>query len=248
MNSIIKSKKTYFILGVIFILVIWFVGQNSFDNEMVIPSFESTFSSLVSLFSKEKTYHILGNTLLRLFISISISFILGVLLATLSKMYYRFKEFIKPLMILFKTLPVAVLIILLLLMFNHDALYFIVCVVVMPLIYEATSSGLEAVDKDITDEIKMFSAINFTIIRKIYLPIATPFIITSLLQSVGLGLKVLVMAELLTDAPNSIGYEILLNKNYINDMSVVYAWSILLIVFVLVIDFLVRIISKKLES
>lgn len=248
MNSIIKSKKTYFILGVVFIFVIWFVGQNSFSNEMIIPSIETTFSSLLLLLQKEKTYTILGNTIFRLFISISISFVLGILLAALSKMYYRFKEFVKPLMIILKTLPVAVLIILLLLMFNHDALFVIVSLVVMPLIYEATLNGLDAVDKDITDEIKMLSSIDFTIIRKIYLPIATPFIITSLLQSIGLGLKVLVMAELLTDAPNSIGYEIMLNKNYINDMSVVYAWSILIVVFVLIVDVLVRILSKKLES
>ena len=174
-----------------------------------------------------------------------VSLILGILLAGLSKISYHFKAFIKPLMSLLKTLPIAVLIILLIIMFSDNALYYIVGVVILPIIYEATINGLDSIDQNIVDEVKMLSNTNFTVIKNIYLPLTAPFVLTSLIQSFGLGLKVLVMAEFISNTRNSIGYEIILYRDDYNDMSYVYAWSIILILFVLVIDFIIDILKKK---
>ncbi len=77
------------------------------------------------------------------------------------------------------------------------------------------------------------------------MPLTLPYIFTALLQSFGLGLKVLVMAEFISNAKHSIGYEIMLYKDHFNDMSYVYAWSIILIIFVLAVDYVVNIVHKK---
>jgi ABC-type nitrate/sulfonate/bicarbonate transport system permease component len=118
-------------------------------------------------------------------------------------------------------------------------------VVVLPLIYEATLMGLENIDKSIKDEIKLLTKPNFYVFRKVYLPITFPFILTSLIQSVGLGLKVLVMAEFISNAKHSIGYEIMLYKDHYNEMSYVYAWSIILIVFILIVDYIINRFKSK---
>ncbi len=245
MSSIVKDKKTYYVLGILFIFVLWILGNAYFQNDYIVPSLEKTFSSLFKLLSEADTYFILGNTLLRLVIAIGACFILGVFLAGLSKMSYQFKAFIKPGMVLMKTLPIAVLIILLIVMFSSNALYYIVGVVILPIIYEATINGLDSIDKNIVDEVKMLSETNFTIIKNIYLPLTAPYVLTSLIQSFGLGLKVLVMAEFISNTNNSIGFEIILYKDYYNEMSYVYAWSIILIVFVLSVDLLINYIYKK---
>ena len=139
----------------------------------------------------------------------------------------------------------AVLIILLLVMLKDNSLYYIVGVVILPLIYEATINGFKSIDKNIADEVKMLSNVNFAVVKNIYLPLTLPHVFTSLLQSFGLGLKVLIMAEFIENAKHSIGYEIMLYKDHYNDMSYVYAWSIILIVFVLIVDYLVNIAHKK---
>ena len=244
-RSIVKNKNTYFILGVLFIFVIWDLGKIYYNNDYIVPGVKQTFSSLFELLIDGYTYKVLAYTLSRLIISTGICFLIGVVLATLSKMSYHFKSFIRPLMTLFKTLPIAVLIILLLVMLKANSLYYIVGVVVLPLIYEATINGLEAIDKNIVDEVKMLSNLNFTVVRKVYLPLTLPYVFTSLLQSFGLGLKVLVMAEFISNAKHSIGYEIMLYKDHYNEMSYVYAWSIILIIFVLFVDYLINIIQKR---
>ena len=244
-RSIVKNKNTYFILGILFIFIVWEFSKVSFNNDYIVPGVEATFSSLFKLLKDNYTYVVLGYTLLRLIISIVACFIIGVMLAVLSKMSYHFKAFISPAMTLFKTLPIAVLIILLLVMLKSRALYYIVGVVILPLIFEATINGLEAIDSNILDEVKMLSNTNITVVKKIYLPLTLPYIFTALLQSFGLGLKVLVMAEFISNAKHSIGYEIMLYKDHYNEMSYVYAWSIILIIFILLVDYSINMIKKR---
>ena len=244
-DSCKRNNYLFYFLGLLFILVIWYVGFLSFNNDYIIPSISQTLDSLKKLLFDKYTYEVLGHTLIRLFISISVCFILGVVLAALSKLSNKFKAFVKPLFTLLKTLPVAVVIILLLVMLKSNSLYYIVGVVILPIIYEACINGLDSIDKNITDEVKMDSKLNFYIIFKLYIPLIFPYIFTSLLQSIGLGLKVLVMAEFISNTKNSIGYEILYYKDFANEMSFVYAWSIILILFVLIIDSVINIIKSK---
>ena len=247
-DSIVKKdyiKYSFYGLGILFIFAIWYFGSIAFNNEFIVPSINNTINALRNLFVDGYTYKVLGSTLLRLIISISICFILGVLLAALSKISFKFKAFVKPLFTLLKTLPVAVVVVLLLVVLNENALYYIVAVVVLPIIFEATINALDSIDKNIIEEVKMDSTVTPYVIRKIYLPLTLPYIFTSLLQSFGLGLKVLVMAEFISNTKHSIGYEIMYYKDFVNDISYVYAWSIILVVFVICVDSIINTLKRK---
>ena len=245
MNSIIKNKKTYYVLGILFVFVSWEILSVISNNNFVVPSIELTFTALGKILIDKETYFILGSTLLRLLISISLCFVLGVVLAVLSNLSNSFKSFIKPMVVLLKTLPMAAVIIMLLVMVGRSySPYFIIGVVVFPLIYEATLHGLEGIDKDIKDEVKLLSENNFQVFRSIYIPLTLPHILTSLIQSVGLGLKVLVMAEFIAETKNSIGEAIRFYKNEATT-EYVFAWSIILILFVLLVDSIINNLKKR---
>lgn len=245
MNSIIKNKKTYYVLGILFVFVLWEILSVISNNNFVVPSIELTFTALGKILIDKETYFILGSTLLRLLISISLCFVLGVVLAVLSNLSNSFKSFIKPMVVLLKTLPMAAVIIMLLVMVGRSySPYFIIGVVVFPLIYEATLNGLEGIDKDIKDEVKLLSENNFQVFRSIYIPLTLPHILTSLIQSVGLGLKVLVMAEFIAETKNSIGEAIRFYKNEATT-EYVFAWSIILILFVLLVDSIINNLKKR---
>ena len=245
MNSIIKNKKTYYVLGILFVFVLWEILSVISNNNFVVPSIELTFTALGKILIDKETYFILGSTLLRLLISISLCFVLGVVLAVLSNLSNSFKSFIKPMIALLKTLPMAAVIIMLLVMVGRSySPYFIIGVVVFPLIYEATLNGLEGIDKDIKDEVKLLSGNNIQVFRSIYIPLTLPHILTSLIQSVGLGLKVLVMAEFIAETKNSIGEAIRFYKNEATT-EYVFAWSIILILFVLLVDSIINNLKKR---
>ncbi|HKM40393.1 MAG TPA: ABC transporter permease, partial [Patescibacteria group bacterium] len=78
----------------------------------------------------------------------------------------------------------------------------------------------------------------------IYIPIIRPGIISSLLQSIGIGLKVKVMTEFVANTPNSIGYELNQAKSWLS-MDLVFAWTIILVVIVILLDFILSKFIKK---
>lgn len=243
-NSI--AKKAYFSLGILFIFIIWIIGEAVINNSYVVPSIANTFEALLNLFTKGHTYKVLGYTLLRLVLSIVACFILAIILALLSYNFKGFKYFIKPLITLFKTLPIAVVIILLLIILSKEmAPYYIIGVVVLPVVYEAVLIGLENINSDVLDEVKLVTGLTLNVLIKIHLPIIFPAILTALIQSIGLGLKVLVMAEYISQPRYSIGNEFVFYKDVAMQMEYVYAWSIILILFVLSVEILISYISKK---
>lgn len=240
------AKKVYFSLGILIIFILWVIGEAYINNSYVIPSIGDTFKALLDLFTKAHTYKVLGYTLIRLISAISICFMLGLLLAILSYNFGGFKWFIKPTITLLKTLPIAVVIILLLIILNKElAPFYVVGVVVLPVVYEAILMGLENINKDILDEVKITTSINPKVLYKVHLPLIFPSILTAIIQSVGLGLKVLVMGEYIAQPNYSIGNEFVFYKDIAVKMEYLYAWSIILILFVLSVELLISYVSKK---
>ena len=244
-NSITKNNKIFYILGIIFIFIFWHILSILSNNDFIVPRISLTFKALGNILIDSSTYLILGSTLLRLILSICVCFFLGVSLAILSYISNKFESFFKPIIVLLKTLPVATVIIMLLVIIGRSySPYFIISVVVLPIIYEGTLLGFESIDNDIKDEIKILSSNNVNVFFSVYLPLVFPNILTSLIQSFGLGLKVLIMAEFIAETNNSIGEIIRFYKNNA-ETEYVFAWSIILVLFVLVVDTAINITKKK---
>lgn len=243
-NSI--AKKTSFVLGILFIFIVWIIGEALIENSYIMPSVGDTFKALIDLFTKTHTYKVLGYTLLRLGISVIGCFVLGIILALLAYKFKGVKWFFKPSISLFKTLPIAVVILLLWVLLKKEmAPYYIISVVILPVVYEAILIGLENISSDILDEVKLNCGITPKVIFKVLLPIVFPAILTALIQSIGLGLKVLIMAEYIMNTEYSIGNEFIYYKDVAMEMEYLYAWSIVLVMFVLTFEIIVSYISKK---
>lgn len=122
--------------------------------------------------------------------------------------------------------------------------YIATALVIIPIMYESIYSSFMQIDSSVTDDIKTISNINSIIIFKFYIPLVFSNIITSIIQSVGMGLKVMIMAEYISSKNNSLGYEI--NRYYVNlDMEGVYALLLIVIVIVFCIDLLLKKIRER---
>jgi NitT/TauT family transport system permease protein len=248
MNSIDK-KNTYlfYSIGIVSIFIIWLFLSLILNNEFAMPKIDSTFKALGDIMSTKATYYILGKTILRIILSIAIGFGVSIILVILSTLSRKFKAFISPIITLLKTVPVVVVILLFLFMFTRNtAPIFVALLVIMPLMYEALLNGINNIDESIINETRMLSKTNLFVLRKIYLPLTKPYILLSILQSVGLGLKAMVMAELICQTKNSIGkemsdYRSLLEMNYI------FAWGLLMITIVIISEIFIRRIKRKIN-
>ena len=240
-----RNDNIFFILGIVSIFIFWFILSVSVNNEFAVPKIDKTTNALADLLSSGKTYLILGKTILKIVLAISISFVVSLILVILSTLSRKFKAFISPIITLLKTVPVVVVILLFLFLFSRSTTpIYVALLVIMPIMYEALLNGINNIDDSIINETKMISRTNLFILRKIYIPLTKPYIMLSILQSVGLGLKAMVMAELIAQAKNSIGYEMGEYRSFL-DMEYIFAWGLLMIAIVIVSEIFIRKIKKK---
>jgi len=245
MKRFMGHKRTWWIIRTAFLLICWIGVSLLIDNEVILPSPWQVGRAFAALLKKTDTYVVLGTTLLRLLLALVISFVLALISAALSILKKEIAYFIRPIIVTLKTLPVAALIILLLVMVGHEKSPIVICgFVVFPLFYEVMYQGMKKIDRSLLDEIKTISSLNWQIIYHIHIPLAIPYLITGLLQGIGLGLKVMVMAELLAQPRQSIGKMLLLEKQYLH-IDVVFAWAILLIIVVGLVEIMINRWQKK---
>jgi NitT/TauT family transport system permease protein len=246
MNSTIKKTYFYFSLGIISIFIFWLFASIFARNNYILPDPILTIKALGELLTVSRTYLVLGTSLSRLLVAILISLLIAILTGSISLISKTFKGIIGPWISLIKTLPLAVVIILFLVYFKANlSVYFIVGVVVYPLVYEGFMASFKMLDKDLLAEIKMLGNINFYIVKKVFIPLTLPNILTTLIQGFGLGFKVLVMAEYIAEPNNSIGKELLFYKEHLVAMEYVFAWAMIIIAVVIVFEFIVKLIQNK---
>jgi len=239
-NKWIKPNSIFYFLGIILIFIIWHVASVIIDNEIILPTISQTFTALFDILSLEKTYTIILSTFGKLIIAVLISLVVSLTLVIFSTLSSKFENLIKPLMTLLKTIPVAAIIILLLIVVgNTNSPYIVTLLVILPIMYESILMGVKTIDQSIINALKIDSSLNLKVMLKIHLPLSFPYILTSIIQSLGLGLKVMVMAEFLAQPNNSIGKQILFYKEML-EIPYVFAWTLILISFILVVDFFLK--------
>ena len=239
-----NKKKILNVLGILFIFFVWFILSAYFDNSLIIPKIFDVFNAFIQMFSETRIYMLVFKLVMNIILTISASFIVGLVIAILSYKYEEFYNFVSPIMTLLKTIPIIAIIILLLIAVMSLAPYVASSLVIIPIIFEGIYITLKQIDKNVTDDIKTISGFNLTVIIKFYIPLIFPNIITSLIQSFGLGLKVMVMAEYTSPKNNTFGAEIKrLYDN--NNMEKVYALVLLLIILSFVVDKILGIVREK---
>ena len=247
MKTFIKNNGFYF-LGIIILLLIWEIVSLFYKEDIVFPALGQIGTGLKEIIVNPKTYKVLGATILRLLISLGVSVALSILFASLARKFGWFKQIVTPLIGVFKSTPVASFIIIILVIVGHERSSMVISLLIMfPIMYEGFYNAFNCVNKEIRDEIKTISKFNFEIAKSIYVPLAMPFIITTLLQSISLGLKSLVMAELLTTPKYSIGSELLsLKTNF--EMNKIMAWTLILVLISIAFEIILNNVKKKAES
>lgn len=245
-------KKTYFILGIIAIGLLWFILSLSINNENVIPSIPKVAISLVDILKVGNSYIMILSTILKLIGTVIISLVIAALLASLSLLSTRFTYFLKPLIIIMRTLPVAAMIMILLVVFfrqnvRYQGTMVVSSFVIIPVMYEGILAGFKGIDKSIKDEVKLISNSNIKTIYYINLPLALPYIFVSIIQSLGLGLKVMIMSEVIMLPTNSIGKAISEYASW-GELDDVFAWSIILLILVVLFDILLKHIRNKIKG
>lgn len=247
-NSTYKKIIDIFIpiLSILTIYLIFLLFYLIKKNNLIYPNPNDIIKEFFYLFTIISTYKAIAFTFLRLIICLLISFVIGFVLATLSYKNDFIKKYIEPFVLIFRTIPLVSIIVLLIIMFSaKTALYFIVCLMLIPVMYQNIYDGFNKINKEEVEAYSLESNFNLRILFYIYVPETLKDIKTALIECVGLGFKVLVMAEFISNTKDSLGYYI--NNSYrLNvDMTNLYAYTLILVILSILLTKFCNILNNK---
>jgi len=239
-------KKTIWMTSSIFTMfLIWVIAYQAINHPIILPSPLSVLRAMIDIFTHQDTLTAFGLTIFRLLIAILISSVLGITLGILSGFKKNVATFMKPYVTILRTIPVISIVVILLILFGYEYTpYLITFLMVFPIIYSGVFEGIHQLDQELLDVYKLEQHDWKIALKFIYFPMISKYIFLSFLQSFGLGIKVLVMAEYLSQSKQSIGNAIYLAKINI-EYDFVFAWTIILILIAFLLEYGIQTYQKR---
>ena len=253
------SRFILVLFGIGAIFLIWYLVSVIIENfvldegvlNIFFPGPQVVLPVFFKMIGESETYINIAHTIYRLLLSFVFSFILAFVFGTIGGLCKPFETFFKPIVVVMRTLPPAVLILSLLMFMRYDnALFVIVLLVMFPILYEAVLSGYKNIDESILNAVSLERKIySPQSIFKVLIPCASPYVFLGVVQTLGLGLKVSIMAEVLLGSTHCKGigiafYVAKLDLQY----DVMFAYSIYAILIIGLLDIILSLVKKKIKT
>lgn len=243
------NKKTKKLLGIITLIFIWFIISVFVNNKILVPTPIEVAKRIGSLLTIKETYIAILFSLSRIVIGFLIGVILGVILSFLS-FYNSFLSYIiSPIIWIFKTIPVAALVVVLYICIDSSFLPIVVSsIVIIPIIYQNIITGLDCKDNNL---LKLNYVYNIKFVKKIkmiIIPQILPYLLSAILLSSSIAVKSAVAAEIISIPKMSLGAELYYFKISLDQTSILAICTILIFISVflkMLIDFLLKRVIKN---
>jgi NitT/TauT family transport system permease protein len=246
-----KLKKANLITNIILtmitilaIFLIWFLASICVGEELILPSPVDAFSEVFNLFSTSVFWKALGGTISRSFLAFLISFIIATCLALLCKFNKYSKPVVSIIISILRAIPtIAVVLMLLLWTTSKVASIIVTMLVVLPTLFTSIMTALGEIDYDIIEMMNLYKVPKKRQFSRYIIPQITPSTIQIVGSGLSLNIKLMVAAEVIAGASNSIGQLMSQSKIYFETSSL-FALVFIMVIIAVAIELGANIISK----
>ena len=241
-------KKTWKVPAILLLwLLIWQAADLAVDNPILFAGPADVLAALFACVKSAGFWLTVCSSLLRICAGFSGAAACGILLGAAACRFSLLRELLAPVMLLCKSIPVASFVILALIwMGSANLSIFISFLVVLPLLYTATLTGLSSADPKLLELAGVFRFSLPRRIRAVYLPALAPHLSSSADSALGLAVKSGVAAEVIGVPDHSIGGELYLAKIYLNTADL-FAWTLTIILCAWLLERALRLLLARLD-
>lgn len=228
--------KPFWIL-LFFIFLIWERSAAGL-NSLILPSIGESYQALKAIALSGILFESFIITLRRTLIAYGLAVILGIIIALL---LYRFKllqRTFRPLITVIQATPPVVWVSLAVVWFGvADDLtpIFLIFIVSLPVIFVNIFQGLEDMNLELVEMARAYSTPKHRILKEIYFPSLLPALVSALSIAFAFAWKSSVFAEFIASS-SGIGYQ-LSRANSMMATDRLFAWTIVLIIFMLFVEY-----------
>lgn len=241
-------KKEHLITGVV-IIVVWWAIAISINNDVLIPTPLNVVDSLVKISTNLNSYVATYKTILRVFEGYFISLLLALIISVFANRIPLIRSLFEPVQSLAKAIPnISYIIITLIWLGSEGSVSVICCLVLFPVFYNNFQFTLDSEPQELKDIEKIYPEEFIKTVKLRTLPLLFDNILSTSKTTLGLGLKIVVMAEILGQVKVGIGKQLHIARLYLNTADL-FAWTIIIILVSVIIDsifdYLIKIKEEK---
>lgn len=252
MKKFISNKIVLRILGIVLFVIVWqllsiLIGEDTF----IFPGPIRTFKEAIIMLKSSYIYRCIGETMFRMVIGFAIAFVLAFIIGIFSGNNKNIEELLKPTMTILRSVPTATLVYFFLVIAGARLTpLYIVVLVSFPILYESVLAGIKNVPSIYIEASRIDGSNVIDENIKIRIPLAMPYILVGIASSFALSLKIEIMAEVITGYTRlGLGSAILAaQRSDPTNMVPVFAYSLVAIVIMLIVDAVSNTIKTKLAE
>ncbi len=228
-------------------LLIWQAAHQMIQNSIIFVGPADMVRALVSQLGDPVFWRCILFSFARISLGFLGAFFCGIFLGSLAYRFSLVRELLEPPVLLIKSIPVASFVILALIWIGSENLSVLIAfLVVLPMIYSSTLSGLEGTDSRLLEMTRVFHISIWRRIRFIYLPALLPYLLSGCRTALGMSWKSGVAAEVIGIPDHSIGEQLYYAKLYL-DTAGLFAWTFMIVVISAVFETLFLALLKRLQ-
>ncbi|MBO4766066.1 MAG: ATP-binding cassette domain-containing protein [Lachnospiraceae bacterium] len=242
------KKPAYLLISIAAWILLWQYAADRLDQSVLLPRPGRVLKAFAELVKSERFGTILRSSLLHIATGFAAALVIGCLLAVLCRFSDLAAAIMIPPMKLVKTVPVVSFIILLLLWVKPERISVVISfLIVLPVVYENVSRGVRETPESMVDMARIFRVPLLRRLRFLYLPNAVPYATAAVSSGLSLCWKAGIAAEIIGLSKDSIGRQLYDAKLYL-DTENLFAWTIVVILVSVVMEWLIMIVFRALMS
>ena len=229
----------YKVLAVMLALILWEITALKIDSQIILVTPVDVVRRLFTIWREPGFAGTVWFTMYHIAAGFFAGLLCGILCAVLAYICRPFEYLLWPWMVTIKAVPVASFVVICLIWFTAKNLsIFISFLIVVPVIYQNTLTGLKSADKDIKEMAEVFRIPLLRQVRYIIMPQLSSYLISAGRVTAGMAWKAGVAAEIIGMPRGSVGQMLYMSKIYL-DTDDLLAWTVIIVVLSVIFEKLV---------
>lgn len=230
MKTYSSKNRKYMFISTVVLVGLWWILAWIVDSSIKIPSPYETFQNMVKIITNPYFALQLFNSLRRILLGFTISFVCGVALGMISGFSDPVYYLLKPLILIQRAVPTMAVILLALIWLNRESSPILVGIlVIFPIIYSAVVSGIREIDVKLMEMADIYHLSLGRKLRHLYFPSIRSSLASVSAVALGLNIKISIAAEVLSQPKHAIGTGFQMERVALNTAGVL-AWSFIAII------------------
>ena len=244
-NSIMNKRRGIISIGLL--LILWEISSY-FVPPYLIPNLKTILDAFINVISTWKLVRHALITILRILVALNIAFLIGTLLSIFMGIFKNLEDYVLPVLHVIMGVPALSWVIFSIIWFPEVEIriLFILVACCAPNYTLEMYDAIKAIPKDLKEMLESFRPTRRQLFSKLILPSIIPAVLTSWKINVGYATRVAMVAELV-GATVGVGFQLLSSQEML-DMPGAIAWTLVLVTFLLLSQFLLGRAESKLLS